>query len=294
MGEPTEGVFQDLGAAIKMPPEWILDELVPVGLGFLGGPPKSKKSTVAMALACTIAGWDCRALPPFMRVTKRTGPSLVFSMEASAGELRHMVEEGLYTETKPDGSILVADSPWDFRLDDPFGMTTLMRWLKDADPRLVIIDPLRDMHAIDENDSGEMNRLLRPLHRWAVKNSASVLILHHTTKPGEGQGTYKAMNLRGTGALYGMADYVLMLTPQGEKLHIEATFKRAEKWERTIVMRSYGQTNSATEVLGDVDKMVLKAHEAGAILPHEVAINTHISVLAAIESLKKLQRNGLI
>ena len=40
---------------------------------------------------------------------------MVFSAEALAGELRHMVEVGLGVTGNPDAGILIADDPWDFR-----------------------------------------------------------------------------------------------------------------------------------------------------------------------------------
>jgi hypothetical protein len=294
--EPIGGVFTPIGKASMVPPDWIVEQLLPPGLTFLAGPPKSMKSTLTMALASLVAGYDCRVLPPFLSVARHTGPVMIFSAEATAGELRHMVEVGLRVKIpKGDETILIADDPWAFRLDDDDALDMMQRWVEMIDPRVVIIDPLRDFHEMEEKDSGQMNRLLRPLRQWAVNHDGSVIIVHHTRKPAESANAeYSALDMRGTSALFGIADGVLVLSPKKDGLvTIKATFKRAQGWERTIKMAAY-DVEVASEVLGDVDRNVLKCVELGAGDVDTIAEQLHIGRKAVTDCIERLARNGYI
>lgn len=60
------------------------------------------------------------------------------------------------------------------------GARGLLRAAREA--RLVILDPLRQFHAGDENDSGAMNRAIRLLRQLAARSGAAVLFAHHTSR----------------------------------------------------------------------------------------------------------------
>jgi hypothetical protein len=295
---PLEEAFCDLSAAVRQPPSWIIEDLVPPGLIFVGGPPKAFKSSFTTAIALLASGHDCKVLPPFLSRVKKDGPVLMFSYEATAGELRDMAESGLRTKVK-EGAIFVADDPWDFRLDDPNGLNEFLRWCNARDPRIVILDPLRDFHQLEEKDSGGMNRLLRPIRQWAVESDSAVLVVHHTKKREDGgAGGYDNNDLRGTGALFGIADGVLMLSPttptgSGPK-RIKATFKRAAGWERVIQLSMYDEKGPATEQLTSNDQKVLSTMKAGIKKSTLIARNTGMSLADVRQSVDKLARNGFI
>ncbi len=258
------GVFTDLGTAQQVPPNWIIKDLLPPGLVFIGAPPKSFKSTFEMAMAALVAGLPCKVLPESLSQVINGGPVMGFSAEATAGELRHMMEVGLNVKVPANESILICDEPFAWRLDDPGGMEQLLGWLNDRDPRLCFIDPLRDFHSVEEKDSGGMNRLLRPLQRWAKENDSCILVVHHTKKKEDTSAGYNPDDLRGSGALFGIADGVLMLTPKGEgNLEIRATFKRAEGWVKQLKLAAYGSAQVSTEILNEVEQLCLDGVKAG-------------------------------
>lgn len=291
--ESYRGVFQDIACAKMEPPAWIVEGMLPPGLTFIAGPPKSKKSTVAMALAALVTGHNCDALPPFLSVAKRTGPALIFSAEANAGELRHMLEVGLGVKDIKEEWILVADDPFAFRLDDPAGLEQMMFWLNERDPRIVIADPLRDLHSADEKDSGDMIRVLRPIRQWAVEHESAVVMVHHTRKPAEGQQTYDALDMRGSGAIFGKADGTLMLTPRpNNAINFRATFKRAASWDKVIVLNAYGEKGG--EVLDEVDILILRAINAGARTEATIQIAVRAAPPVIASRLGKLRANGFV
>ena len=289
------GIFTPLATATIRPPRWVIENVLPVGITFVAGPPKSEKSTATMSIAAMVAGWVCRAFPPFMRNTKLKGKVMMFSAEATAGELKYMAQDGLgIIIPEDDDTILVADDPWAFRLDDPDALKTMLRWLNDIDPRVVIIDPLRDFHSLDEKEAGDMNRLLRPIRQWAVEHDAALVVVHHSKKPGEDHGNYTANDMRGSGALFGIADGVLMFTPKGkakDQIHIDAVFKRGAAWQQTVTFGSYGKR--AGEVLTQEDEDVLGCLKAGAPNVESIAKQVHMAKASVIEILKRLERNEL-
>src|SRR5689334_11683589 len=150
---PLDGIFTDLGAATPKPVKWVIQDLLPSGLTVLGGPPKSDKSTLSMAMVGLVAGLRPKVLPPFLSVTPEHSSVLVFSYEADAGELRQMAEDGCKMGVPDDKRILIADDPWMWRLDDSESMAALLHYLNAREPLLVVLDPLRDCHDQDENDS---------------------------------------------------------------------------------------------------------------------------------------------
>lgn len=296
--EPIDGVFTDLGTATMEPPAWIIRDLLPVGLTFVGAPPKAGKSTFTLAISLLVAGYESKVLPRRFNKVARTGPVLIFSAEATAGELRHTIEYSMGIPIEANEAILVCDDPFDWRLDDPNGLTKLLFWLEERKPLLLIIDPLRDFHAFDEKESGDMNRLLRPVQQWARREQSSVVIVHHSKKPSEeGKSKYNPHDLRGSGALFGLADAVLMFSPgkgDGEYL-ISSTFKRAKAWERTIRPAIYGfKGEEAIEVLTNWDERVLKAWNADIRSAQGIASAIGLPIPEVRESLGKLSDMEMI
>jgi len=262
---PVDGTFIDVARATSKPPAWVVQDVIPEGLVILAGPPKASfKSTISMALSAVISGFDCKALPKEW-AAKQAGPVMVFSHEADAGELRFILEVGLGVRLQPDESILVAARPEDFMLDEEDGRDSMLHWLNERKPILTIIDPLANFHNVEEKDAGEMIRIVAPLRRWAKENQAAIMVVHHTKKIDEDR-AYRASDVRGSSALFGLCDSLLVLTPgQREyEISIDAQPKRGAAWQRTITLGAWGRRGQqGGEALGELDKMVLKAVKLG-------------------------------
>lgn len=306
--EPIDGVFTDLFAASREPPRWVVKDLIPAGLTFIGAPPKSGKSTITMAMALMVADFPCVAFPPFLREVPEPGRVMVFSAEATAGELLDMVEGGLRVKGEANGGIVICDDPFMWRLDDDDGLTQLLRWLVLRRPRLVIIDPLRDFHSLEEKDSGHMNRLLRPLQKWAKETASAVVIVHHVKKKQTGDGKedegYTPDDLRGTTALHGIADGVLMITPLPEGyIRLRAQFKRAAGYDKQFRLATYAHAeSSSTERLGEVEQQVLRLLEDASqddgfkkgVTDKWIHAQLRVAPGRLKEAVVALERNGLI
>jgi hypothetical protein len=292
--EAMHGVWSDLGAATKRPPQWVVEGILPAGITFLAGPPKSMKSTVEMALALTVAGVQHTALPEDLRRCPDTGHVLIWSAEATAGELKQMVEDGFGCQVPDNGTIMVADEPFQWRLDDPGAVSKMLEWLEYFQPRLFCIDPLRDFHDFDERDSGPMNRLLRPIQRWAKEHGSALLVVHHARKlaSGEEDRNLTAGDLRGTSALFGLADGVIVLTPKGRAgIHFNVVVKRGQPWERTIKLGAWGGGDEAEQRATErIDAVVADVYKALAAAPDhpDLSAFTKGRIINATAALKRL------
>jgi hypothetical protein len=300
---PFDGHFIDIATATPTPPQWVIKDLVPVGLMFIAGPPKisHKSSQVIGGICATAAGYECSVYPKYMRNVELGGRTLLFSFEADAGVLNHMLTKGMLTKgLTDDGGIMVCTDPWLFRLDSSEGRKQLFYWLNAVKPRLCVFDPFRNAHQADENDSGAIFDMLQPLRRWAIENEAAVILVHHTNKlPANEKRDYKQMDLRGTGAMFGIADGLLIISPIDEKQHIvklAATFKRGTSWERTLKLSIYDHRERvASEVLDAVTEQVYAAFaKAGVEDATECATQVPVTVSRIKAAIDTLLRNGML
>lgn len=291
LDEPIHGIFTPLGAASITPPGFILENFVPAGLVFVAGPPKaSRKSTIALGMALLVSGHRHAGFPADLSRVRKSGPALIFSAEATAGELHYMAEAGYGVKLDVDDeSILVADDPFQFRLDDPDALDRLLFWLHERDPRILVLDPLVDLHAADEKDSGAMVRVLRPVRQWAVEHDSTVLCVHHTRKPVDvQQQKYDPLDMRGSSAIWGKADGALIITPLSEtELEIKAVFKRAGGWTRKITLGVWGQ--KSTPELTPFDRQVALLVKNSSMTVADMGRRLQASPNAILESLKRIK-----
>lgn len=301
-GLPLNGYFKDLATAEIEEPVWVVKNVIPRGVTFMAGPPKgSMKSTMTAALAALVSGHKCDALPGFMSEVANHGPVMWLSAEANAGELKDMLVNGMGVELEANESLLVADDPWEFRLDDPDGWKRLHEWLLERGPRLVIIDPLAEFHDLDEKVAGDMVRLLRPIRKWAVENNRAVILVHHVSKKSSDQKdtNYDPMDMRGSTAFFGKADAILMMTPKGKeeerRVHVQAIFKRASGWKKEIQLSVYNRKGMSPVIfLNDLAKKVHTMMALGANDVNAMAQQLNVGPSATRDALKALEENKLV
>lgn len=261
--EDFDDWFSDLWEASLEPPEWIIENLLPSGIVFMIAPPKTFKSTIEMAWSLAVAGEPCDALPADMCKVPEGGDGIVIgaSAEATPGELRYMVEQGMSVKDGKHGRIRLLKDPWKWRLDDPDAVGRLIRKLEQVKPRLFWLDPLVHFHSLDEVNAGEMSRLLRPLQQWAKRNRVCFLVVHHTRKRNgqDADRNLTAEDARGTGALFGLADGLIALTPKGKnRVHFAVTLKRGQPMERTVTLKVWGEGEAQVAIDGNA-KAVFEA-----------------------------------
>lgn len=300
-----EAAFKDVTHYEKKAPLWVFNDFVPVGLTFMAGPPKKAyKSTITIIEACLAARWATSALPPWM-FCHLGGPTMVFSYEAGGGEILWVIEDGLQV-TPQEGFLSIADDPWMFQLDQPASGNALLEYLNLREPRLVIMDPFRNMWSGDENDSAAIIKVLGPLRMWAHTHEASIIVVHHINKPPTAKDASQPggmYTMRGSGAIPGLADGIIVIEPTNQEgqVRIHTTFKRGTSWARTIALGvpGYGWPSAGYEVLPD---MTMAIEEDWTSYHGVHDLDWAVSVCAARkvimpglkESLEGLLRNQII
>lgn len=295
--EPLFGYFTDVGDSGYDHPKWVIKDTLPVGITFIVGPPKrAKKSSMLLAMALSVAGHKNKVLPRSMAFVTAPGIVMGLSAEASVGRIKYTFKYGMGVDVPNDGSIYIADDPWKWRLDDPEAVPQLMFWLNEYKPKLFFLDPLRDFHMQEEKDDGAMNRLLRPIQQWAIKNESAFVVVHHSRKRADKNVNYDHEDIRGSSSILGIADGVYIITPlNGGKLHVAATFKCGEDWERDIKLGMWGEDVQADgEALDDVAIQVFKAFTLGATDLGVIARQLTKAKASIVEACKVLTSVGCL
>lgn len=299
---PIEEAYIDVAYAEPKAPNWVIQDILPVGLVVLSGPPKkSFKSLQALLFGALCADWPVKALPQWMKCM-RGGPSLINSYEADAGVIRYILETEVGLKVQP-GSIFVAHDPRKFQLDQPETANKMLDYMEEKQPILTVMDPFRNMHSGDENDSGNIQTLLTPLVAFAHETESTVLMIHHVNKPTEGKDGSSFYAMRGSSALPGLADGLITVenTKTEGNIIINATFKRGMSYRRTIHLGvpGFGWGVNGYEVFDEVTQKILLEYQRHTDCPPMrnpvvMAATLKLPIMQVKEALEAFQRNNLL
>jgi hypothetical protein len=191
------------------PLRWLVESLwAHDGVGVLGGAPKSCKSFLALDLALSVSsGTPC--LGAFAVPTP--GPALVYYAEDPAETLYSRLEQlCLHRQLDLDSLPLKVLTPPSIRLDLAEEQRRLEANVQLVKPRLLVLDPFVRLHRIDENDAGQVSRVLAFLRTLQRTYHLAVLLVHHTRKNGPA-GQHAGLGLRGSSDLHAWGDSNLYL-----------------------------------------------------------------------------------
>jgi hypothetical protein len=137
--------------------------------------------------------------------------------ERFATMLRH--DEG---DPIPEGRIHVK-ARRGVMLDERDGLDQIAAWIEETGADLVAIDPLARHMTGDENSNRDMSKVVRAIDSLIERYGVAVWIVHHPSKPKDGEARTGGMRLRGASALFGAADTVIMMdkTDDGFTLSFE-------------------------------------------------------------------------
>ncbi|CAN7186577.1 helicase RepA family protein [Phenylobacterium sp. LjRoot225] len=198
----------DLRAAFENEPP-VLDFIWP---GFLAGtvgalvaPGATGKSfwalEAAMSVACSVAGGDLVGLAPAHtgRVVYLAGedpsPALVCRVHAIGQHLSQQAREAIAENLTVEP--IMGKRP---NVMDDRHLARIIEFCTGA--RLIVLDTLSRIHALDENSNGDMAQLVATLEHVAASTGASVLYLHHVSKGSAREGqTDQQQAARGASAL---------------------------------------------------------------------------------------------
>jgi len=219
---------EDIRALLETSPpplDHVLPGLLAKTVGMLAGPGGVGKTMLELQLAVAVATGTpaCGGLFGGLMPQSKPAPVVLVTAEESIDVLQHRLHAivyKLFEDSERFGITLVYDEFVDILcknlrlfsgashshalLDRNLERTAILGHLAKAceGARLVLIDPLRQFHECDENDSAAMNLVVQTLRRLAVHTGAAVVFAHHATKAATfaGQGD-AAGAARGSSAL---------------------------------------------------------------------------------------------
>lgn len=203
----------------KTPPEFIVESLVPVGLTFISGAPKLRKSFLALQLASAVAtGTD------FLSFKTKQCTVCYFDLEGSKSRISSRSDKmGI---AMPD-NLLISNTLENGIAD---GLIEQLSALIDnrQDIRLVILDTYSRARGVFKSNGANAYdsdvQLLAPLQRFAINRGIAVLCVHHDKK-GSGYCTDTFERLSGTMGISGSCDSVLNLIGDGKRFDGKATLE---------------------------------------------------------------------
>ena len=180
---------------------WLADHIIPFGsLAAIYGPPGSGKSFVALDLALSIAlgvswlGHDVMPGGAFYLAAEGRGGlgQRVAAWKARHESLGHTLGVGFATSA--------------LNLLEPIAASRIVRTVETHSAirspcQLIVVDTLARSMIGDENDTGDMSRLIATVDRVRELTNATVLLVHHTRKDSDLE--------RGSSALRGGVDTLI-------------------------------------------------------------------------------------
>lgn len=163
------------------PLEFVLPGLVKGTVGAIVSPGGAGKSAFALQLTAQVAGG-----PDLMGLNVSQGQSTylpgedpesvlchrLFALgETCNQEQRESVSKNLYIEPMEKSQVNIMHPEWfDYLREAAIGQT------------LLILDTLRTIHLLDENDAGAMTAVIGKMKEIAATTGCSIIFLHHTSK----------------------------------------------------------------------------------------------------------------
>ena len=185
--------------------DYVVDGLFPAGaLSLVVGRPKAGKSLLMVDLLASVALGEA-----FLERATTQGPAIYVPAE----DALRLVRDRLWVRLGPERDVPLYVVPADgsvdqsIRLDDPASFARLAATIALYQPRIVVLDPLRELHRQRENESDDMAAVLRPLRQLAHDTETHIAMIHHRNK----HATDASLASRGSSAIAGGVDLVITL-----------------------------------------------------------------------------------
>lgn len=209
--------------------DWLVPSYIPhPGLVLLIGEPKAGKSFLGLQVAMYVASGISFLNQPVQ-------PAKVLYLQFDTSEV---VWRQRLVDIQKVGIVLSPNLYFLHPDDQPTRMNILSQEsqaviadsIHACDPKLVVVDVLRECHSSDEQDSTEMKIVGDVLMH--LTRGRTLLLIHHTHKLYESYGTPSPVNAaRGSSYITGKADAIWLL--HDKKLQIASRFHHDETREVT-------------------------------------------------------------
>lgn len=208
---------------IPLEHQWLIEQLwLALGVGVLGGAPKTFKTWIAAEVAMAVAT-GVSAFGRF-RVTQ-PGTVLFFGAEDSLPALRTRFE-GIATQrgvALDDVPLYLLDVT-QLRLDRTQQLARLSATISACAPRLLVLDPFVRLARVDENSAAEVSAVLGSLRELQRIHDLAILLVHHARKA---SGASPTQAFRGSGDFGAWGDSNLHVTRRGGELRLSLEHRSA-------------------------------------------------------------------
>lgn len=243
--------FEDYVNLPRPSVHWLVDGLIPKpGIVLLVGEAKAGKSFLALDIALRVARGD-----KVLGQSTQKSKVLYLNLDMAEPEVRErgetLVKEGVDISAPNLLVVHPEDELRPLNILQPGGYAWLAQTVKLADPALIVVDVLREVHTEEENDSTAMKRVFDGLE-GAFKHRA-VLYVHHTKKfPADMVGDPNPVTAsRGSTYLTGKAHAFWLLyqsrlhivTRSGESRKLHARRQVSGMWEFPDLEEATAQAN---------------------------------------------------
>lgn len=194
--------------------------------GLIAGEPKTFKSFVATDLAVAVAS-GTKFLGHFD--VPETGPVILIQEENTPAMMKDRLEKvasarGLVGGVSRNGhSELEIELPQElpihlmnnqrFNLTDEEHLGLLESWIKQIEPKLIVLDPIYlMMPGVDENSAVAMTPILRDLLTLKQRYDCGILIVHHYNKPRSDEDRHPGLRISGSSVFYRWFESALYLS----------------------------------------------------------------------------------
>jgi hypothetical protein len=195
------------------PTQWLIDQIAPQpGLVLMAGSPGIGKTWLVLSQALAVA----TGTPWLNRLKTRQGPVLLVLEEEDSSaviERLNLLYAGMGL-SQQEGD----DLPIEFLIQQGVNLTTadgyldaeLLRHIQDVQPIMIVLDPFRRVHGLEENDSATMSHLFSLLRRLTktTETPCTIFLIHHLRKRSE-HSADSLDRLRGSSDIPASADSIL-------------------------------------------------------------------------------------
>jgi hypothetical protein len=284
------------------PQRWLVEELWgDSSVGVIGGAPKCSKTWLGLDLALSVAtGTACLG----RYAVPRPGAVLIYLAEDALAVVRERVEGmARHRGLELNGVAIHVITAPSLRLDRPPHRNRLLETARQLRPRLLLLDPLVRLHAVDENDAGQVAELLAYFRLLQRQLDLSVILVHHTRKNAPG-GVAAGQGLRGSSDLHAFGDSNLYLRRVQQRLVLLSEHRAAPA--SPAVTLELVATDAATTHLEVVAEPPgdrpgnLREQVLACLVPGEAVTRARLRDLLSVqnqrlgEALETLERAGQI
>lgn len=194
--------------------------------GLIAGEPKTFKSFVATDLAVSVASgtkflghFEVPETGPVILIQEENTPAMmkdrlwkIASSRDLAGGVSRNGSSDVQIQLPQELPIFLMNNQR-FNLTDEEHVGLLESWIKEVEPKLVVLDPIYlMMPGVDENSAVAMTPILRDLLTLKQRYDVGILIVHHYNKPRSDEDRHPGLRISGTSVFYRWFESALYLS----------------------------------------------------------------------------------